>query len=342
MADKTGIQWTDMTWNPVRGCRRVSPGCENCYAETTAGRFSGPGMPYEGLVRLSPKGARWTGEIMQVRDHLTDPLRKTKPRYIFVNSMSDLFFESLPNEYIAAVFGVMAAATHHKFQVLTKRPQRMLEFFEWVEKTRNPNRFRHPELIEHAACQTTGADAGRLFAAANECAGRNAWPLPNVHLGVSVENQETADLRVPLLLQAPAAIRWVSYEPAIGPVDFWGPRYANPNGGQTGALTSWEGGLDWIVVGGESGPGARPFHLDWARDVIASGKASGVPVFVKQLGKKPYQNVPFPEGTEYVGEKVVGGVTVPGLCFPGRDGKKGGNMDLWPEELRVREWPEAA
>lgn len=130
MGDKTEIEWTDATWNPVRGCSRVSPGCDNCYAMHVAHRFSGPGMPYEGLTVLRKGKTDWAGIARFVPDHLSDPLRWTKPRHVFVNSVSDLFHHTVSNEQIAAVFGVMAASPRHTFQVLTKRPERMVEWFE--------------------------------------------------------------------------------------------------------------------------------------------------------------------------------------------------------------------
>ena len=219
MADQRagGIAWTDESWNPVRGCSRVSEGCRNCYAETMAARFSGVGQPYEGLAKMTPSGPRWTGEVRLVSEHLADPLRWKRPRRVFVNSMSDLFHEKLPDEVIAAVFGIMSAASEHTFQVLTKRAARMVEWFKWAasEAARRAHidaahfctKLAAEELRESGETKIRGIQAGR-------------WPLPNVWIGVSVEDQATADERIPLLLQCPAAVRWVSYEPALGPVDF--------------------------------------------------------------------------------------------------------------------------
>ena len=136
MGDKTGISWTDATWSPTRGCRRISAGCENCYAERQAMRMSGTGGAYEGLVKLTSGGPRWTGDGRLVPSMLDQPLRWTKPRRIFVDSMSDLFYEAFSFEDIAAVFGVMAACPQHVFQVLTKRPERARAWFEWVATQR--------------------------------------------------------------------------------------------------------------------------------------------------------------------------------------------------------------
>ncbi len=196
MSDKTGIAWTDATWNPVTGCSKVSQGCKNCYAEREWGRLS-----------ANPKAMAYYGraftDIACHEDRLDQPLRWKKPRMIFVNSMSDLFHEDVPDDFIDRVFAVMALAENHTFQVLTKRPERMLRWFDPGFDNR-----------EHAVGQ-----AMREIAAARggDDAGLPEWPLPNVWLGVSVEDHATADERIPLLLQAPAAVRWVSAEPLIGP-----------------------------------------------------------------------------------------------------------------------------
>lgn len=266
MGDKTKIEWTEATWNPIRGCTRVSEGCRNCYAERVAARFSGPGEAYEGLAKLvtidkmGHKEARWTGQVRYVTEHLRDPLRWKRPRMIFVNSMSDLFHEKVHDEWIEDIWDVMLKAKQHTFQILTKRPGRMLE---WVSNWK--------------------FTIGKYSV------------LPNVWLGVSVEDQSTADERIPILLETQAAIRWVSYEPALGPVDFRGLL-----GGSFDALTGMErtgfnteAKLDWIVCGGESGPGARPMHPDWARSARDQCVAAGIPFFMKQWGEwvAPEQNI---------------------------------------------------
>jgi len=263
MADQSQIEWTDATWNPIRGCSRVSEGCRNCYAERVAARFSGVGKPYEGLVRRSPSGAGgWTGEVRFIEDRLADPLHWKKPRRIFVNSMSDLFHEKVQDEWIDRIFAVMALCPQHTFQVLTKRPERMREWFDNTGRDGVAVTAKYPEF-----------EAFKRVSLAE-----TMWPLPNVWLGVSVEDQTTADERIPLLMQTPAAVRWVSYEPALGPVDF--NNYLPPD---LNAFTDWKG-LDWIVAGGESGPGARPTHPDWFRSVRDQCVAAGVPFFFKQWG----------------------------------------------------------
>lgn len=310
MSDTT-IERTDVTWNCVRGCSRVSPGCGGaageggCYAERQAARFAGPGQAYEGLVRIGKQGPRWTGKVVLVPEKLGEPLRWRKPRRVFVNSMSDLFHEALSNEDIAAVFGVMAACPQHTFQVLTKRAKRMREWFEWIashEEDYGPP----PTFVAETCAENMGAEIDRL---------EPPWPLPNVWLGVSVENQATADERIPELLACPAAVRFVSYEPALGPVRFtlrglpgwdedWkydtlaGREWASPRDDIEPGTSPR---IDWVIVGGESGPGARPFDLAWARSTIAQCRAAGVRVF----------------------------------------DRKGGTIAEWPADLRVRQFPEA-
>lgn len=359
----TSIEWCQnadgtpgKVWNPTRGCSRISPGCGaargvgGCYAERQAARFSGPGQPYEGLVRIGKQGPRWTGKLLLVAHKLEEPLRWKKPRKVFVNSMSDLFHEALSNEEIAAVFGIMAGAPQHTFQILTKRAQRMRDWFVWAQThPRVQGRYWGP------AIGTVAADVFRnggnqamtdvMYRAVNKAAGVSL-PLPNVHLGVSVESQKYADERIPLLLQCPAAVHWISYEPALGPIDI--ARYLKPtlvaNNGErlqhpdprvptTGG--TWEWGLNWVVAGGESGPGARPFDVQWAHSIVAQCRAALVPVFVKQLGANAHDSA----------LSIVGGWT-PGDPEPDTrvrlKDSHGGNMKEWPADLRVREWPKRA
>lgn len=259
------IEWTNNTWNPIRGCSRVSEGCRNCYAEKIAGRFSGKGNAYEGLATLHhvrrPNGetetteARWTGKIAFIEKHLLDPLKLKKPSRIFVNSMSDLFHEGVTPEMHGDIFNVMARAPQHIYQILTKRPKEMLSVMK------------------------TGAELDLAKKFMGEF--KQPWPPSNWWFGVSVEDQKTAEERIPLLLQTPAAVRWVSYEPALGPVDFTEWTCAD--------VATSPSSLDWIVCGGESGTGARPMHPDWARSVRDQCVEAGVPFFFKQWG----DNVPI-------------------------------------------------
>jgi protein gp37 len=376
----TSIEWTDETWNPIVGCSRVSKGCEHCYAERVAHRGMSP--QHRGLTVLGAHGPRWTGEVRLVEDRLAAPLSWRKPRRVFVNSMSDLFHDGLTNEQVAAVFGVMAACPHLTFQVLTKRPQRFREWFAWIadegealrEQVGEDPPSGTPVPSACAMLATTDAVPGGILSRAHfETATRQPWPLANVWLGVSVEDQATADERIPLLLDTPAARRWVSYEPAIGPVTFrdeWLSRtcalghftHRNDTGYRPGECAHegqfvcgfpLVGGLDWIVVGGESGPGARPFDLAWARSAIAQCRSASVPCFVKQLGAQPVSS-------EHAAIHDRHGIAAPCLSLhearllaPDYDGgrvvhpaplrlrdRKGGDLDEWPADLRVREMPE--
>ena len=319
MSDDTGISWTNATWNPIRGCTRVSEGCRHCYAERVAARFSGPGQPYEGLAVRKLRvisdddqrvEARWTGDVRFVAEHLADPLRWRRPRRIFVNSMSDLFHERLTNEQIAAVFGVMAAAPHHTFQVLTKRSARMREWFAWARRdftdrqrgiVSAPNTFR---ALLDAAFEVLGPPSKPALDAAWHAHDDDRWPLPNVWLGVSAENQAAADERIPDLLATPAAVRWVSAEPLLGPVDL---ASASPN------ARSLAQDLDWIVAGCESGPGARPADVEWFRSLRDQCATAGVAFFLKQAARR---------GGEWTDWKDVIG---PG---PGSKQKAGGVIEL--------------
>jgi len=204
MASSTSIEWTNKTWNPVTGCTKVSPGCKHCYAETVAERF---------WKKQYPGRAGFT-EVRCHPERLDEPLRWRKPSRIFVNSMSDLFHEKIPNEFIAAVCGVMAAAPRHTFQVLTKRPARMLAWFGWMRSV-GTTIFERDRAAALDAAVRYGVAPERINDGTD---GTSAWPLPNLHIGTSIENQETADERIPFLLQTPAAVRFVSVEPLLGPV----------------------------------------------------------------------------------------------------------------------------
>lgn len=257
----TTIQWTDETWNPVTGCAKVSAGCKHCYAEVIAKRFW--------------KDRKFT-DVRCHPERLDQPLRWKKPRRIFVNSMSDLFHEDVPFEFIDSVVGRMLTARQHIYQILTKRPERMNEYFANYARVEIP-------FAEFA---------------------------PNVWLGVSVENQETAAERTPILIQTPAAVRFLSVEPLLGPVNL-------------NSLAPIMPPIHWVIVGGESGPGARPCNIEWIRDIVRQCRAAAVPVFVKQLGSMIIR-APMPH---------------PSDAFLRVRDRKGGDPAEWPEDLRVRESP---
>lgn len=323
MGDKTGIEWTDSSWNVVRGCRRVSDGCRFCYAEKVAHRFCGEGQPYEGLT-VEGK-ARWNGEVRFEASHLLDPMRWGKPRRIFVNSMSDVFFESFTNEQIAAQFAIMTLASHHQFQVLTKRPERMDAWLSWIESTGDIGETLRKALVEllpdgvletsrSALTQRLKRGLVSLAGMGNGKWADRSWPLPNVLLGVSVEHQQAADERCDLLVKQTRAgwKTFLSCEPLIGPVSL--AKWLAPD--ESGAP-----GLDWIIAGGESGdPDSRPCHPSWVRTIRDECKATGVPFFFKQwgdhlpdpgtqLGSAPTDHVTF----DRTGNKKLNGAMLDGV-----------------------------
>ncbi len=279
MSGKTGIAWTDATWNPVSGCTRVSSGCNNCYA-----------FQLHDQRHVAWKRGRWDAapaqyhlpfsKVQLLPERLDDPFHWRKPRRVFVNSMSDLCHEQVDGGYITRVFEVMRLAKQHTFQVLTKRPERMLDF-----------------------CRTYYA--------------RSPEPLPNVWLGSSVEDQAAANERIPYLLQTPAAVRFLSCEPLLSAVDLWPFFAVADNWGElSGPRCDPDGSpaMKWVILGGESGPHARPMNLDWVRLLIEQCREAGAKPFVKQLG------------TVWAREH-------------GAKDHHGGNPDEWPEDLRVREYP---
>ena len=314
MAD-TSIEWTQKVWNPIVGCSIHSPGCKRCYAMRMAWRLQamaakpdGSGNPalnhYEGTVEQSRAGPVWTGKINVAPDDvLMAPLRRKKPTTYFVNSMSDLFHADVPDEVIDRVFAVMALCPQHTFQVLTKRADRMRAYLNLPSR----NAEVAYAMMDLAPVGYDISASGLYFPPARLA----NWPLPNVWLGVSVEDQQRADERIPDLLATPAAIRWLSCEPLLGAVDLTRVKRFPPGiadkefinavegrmwTDQTGLPSpdpSWaypgrpfsEGrGLDWIVVGGESGKGARPMHPAWARSLRDQCADAGVPFFFKQFG----------------------------------------------------------
>ncbi len=297
------------SWNPVTGCEKVSPGCAHCYAETFARRFPKS-------ASYSPNYLPGTARIVSHEDRLSLPMRWKRPRFVFVNSQSDLFHETVSNQFIGAVFATMWLARQHTYLILTKRPDRM---HQWLR----PNGW----LEVNAALLRSG-----IQVIPGGTTGPN-WPLANVWLGVSAENQRFADARIPLLLDLPAAVRFVSYEPALKPIDFsqWFDPFRTVD---NMTLTSIKSGMfnpdqldsmrrrtpDWVIVGGESG-GKRARECvggieESMRSTLAQCQAAGVAYFGKQMGS-PWARANGDRG-------------------------KGENMTLWPEDLRVREWPQAA
>jgi len=277
MAENSKIEWTDATWQPITGCTLVSEGCKHCYAATLAAGRLQHHPSRAGLARRNAAGeAKFTGEVRFNEQWLDQPLRWKRPRRIFVCAHSDLFHESVPDEWIDRVFAVMALASQHTFQVLTKRPERMRAYL------RRHDCSKPMDTITDAAFSMNCAVRGY-----RGLGGAATWPLPNVWLGTSVEDQTTADARIPHLLATPAAVRFLSVEPMLGPVDlqdmqdgwFDGLRGFDARG--TGTHFH---GLDLVIVGGESGPHARPMHPDWARSLRDQCNAAGVAFHFKQWG----------------------------------------------------------
>lgn len=301
MSARSNIEWTDASWTPIRArniktgkvgwhCEHATTGCEFCYAEGMNKRL-GSGLPFK-------PGHRKDVEIFLDEEMLLAPLRWKKPRMIFVCSMTDLFAEFVTDEWIDLVFAVMALAPQHTFQVLTKRAERMRDYFAQRSGNVSPTGFRCPRInhiLNHAdriSRHDFPAAFGQLAAKVSSIVDNSYFP--NVWLGVSTERQQEADERIPLLLQTPAALRFISAEPLLGPISL-GKLPAIALGGQLRALPpvvhrDGQGPhvgphLDWVIAGGESGSDARPMHPGWARDLRDDCEAAGVAFFFKQWGE---------------------------------------------------------
>lgn len=292
------IQWTNRSdWNPIRGCTRVSPGCGGpgdhggCYAEAMAGRFSDPGQWGHTYARRTPKGGRWTGKVELIPERLTLPLRWKKPlpgqNRVFPSSTSDIFHESLSDADIDQIFAVMALAPDWDFQVLTKRSARMREYLSGF----SCDGARRFHIADAAGRLMRDGDRAQAWVAAG-C----GWPLPNVWLGVSAEDQPHWDQRVADLEATPAARRFVSIEPMLGPIvmSLGTVRHHPENERDNPALAQLIRAarlhidprlIDWIICGGESGPNARPMHPAWVRSLLYQCQLAGVPFFFKQWGE---------------------------------------------------------
>ncbi len=277
MSDKSAIEWTDASWNPVRGCVKVSPGCKHCYAETFAERWRGiPGHPYE-------QGF----DLKLVPEKLGEPLKWRRPRRVFVNSMSDLFQDGVSFEYIAACYGVMALAKQHTFQILTKRAERRGDWHRWIasdgsvfRQGKDGVRETLPTVqrcITCASAMDAGPWNGPMFSAhflsmvkpKDDAPIWDAWPLPNVWEGVSVEDRKYGVPRIEHLRNTPAAVRFLSIEPLLEDI---------------GEINL--DGIHWVIVGAESGRGARPMQDDWVRSIRDQALAAGCKFFFKQRAER--------------------------------------------------------
>ena len=281
----SSIEWTEATWNPVTGCTRASAGCDLCYAVTMTRRLAAMGSEkYIGLI--NPNKQHFNGVVRTHFGSLGEPFKRRPGTLWFVNSMSDLFHKEVPFDFVAAVFGVMAATPRHQYQVLTKRPERMRAFFDWLGEQ------RHDSL---AVCVESAANA---LDQTLDVGDETPWPLPNVWLGTSVEDERVAD-RIDALQSVPAHVRFLSCEPLIGPVDL------------TGRLN----GIHWVIVGGESGFGARPMSPEWAEAIQSACREQRVAYFFKQTGavlakewglssKKGSDAEEWPEAHQHLGERA--------------------------------------
>lgn len=359
--NRTSIEWTDSTWNPLRGCSRVSEGCRHCYAEREANRHKGPGGAYEGLVQLVNGHPAWTGKVTFVEKHLLDPLKwgavldpdapiitrvlrdgafegaRIRRRRIFVNSMSDLFHENVPDAWIKKIFAVMALCPHHDFQILTKRAERMsatlgsmgvghqiLDLAESIALSEiNTRNKTWGQWLQGKPIQVSFSSAGTKVRMLERI-----WPLPNVWLGVSVENQKAADERIPPLLRTPASVRFISAEPLLGPINLEqltvliGTQEARLNSISDYYKVNEElSRLDWVIAGGESGPEARSMHPDWVRSLRDQCLPAGTAFFFKQWGawvptKDPgvakARGIPLGDCMSWVGRKKIAGAVLDG------------------------------
>jgi protein gp37 len=349
----TSIEWTDRTINPIRArprsadpprgsghyCEKVSPGCAHCYSSAMQHRFGTP--------RFGSGQRREQVDVFLDPAKLAEVLRRRQPTRWFWCDMTDLFGDWVPDEWIDACFATMALTPQHTHQVLTKRPERMRRYFcESVNGSGDPR----AAAIEYAG-YALGIDRPLGWLDDDK-------PLPNVWLGVSVEDQQRADERIPLLLRTPAAVRFLSCEPLLGPIRFRDVPGLNKLPGVHIAEGRSPAGVDWVIAGGESGPGARPCQLAWLRSLVAQCRAAGVACFVKQLGAVPViEPVPatlrgpavlqaelaicarWPDGTRFGGWSGLPALN--GRVAHLRD-RKGGDMSEWPADLRVREFPSAA
>lgn len=288
----SNIEWTGETWNPILGCSKISAGCRKCYAINQAYRNweMAKALPenkrgrlayYEGLTSKNEHGIDWSGKVVFVPEALEIPLKRKKPQTYFVNSMSDMFHDEVDSDWIDAIWDVMERTPQHTYQILTKRPENMKSRLKGTE------------------------------------------PLPNVWLGVSVENQKAADERIPLLLDTPAAVRFLSCEPLLEKVDLTKCGDADYsinalNGQESYGISRRKGiypGIDWVIVGGESGGNSRPCNVDWLEEIVDQCLAGDVSIFVKQMGANPI-----------------------GLETKLTD-KKGGILEEFPESLQYRQMP---
>ena len=328
------IEWTNETWNPTVGCNKVSPGCQNCYAIKDQYRMAKNPNPKiskisSGLTEKRGNRLEWTGQVKFLRERLEQPLHWRKPRMIFVNSQSDLFHETIADEQLDQIFAVMALTPQHTYQVLTKRPERMAKYMNWCERRHKANgkpiSFCRVDAVEEHMAEFSHAVI-------------DVWPLPNVWLGVTVENQQAVNERIPFLLQTPAAIRFLSCEPLLEKVDLEKAfAVIDVNGEPFGPVCDPDGSdnIGWVIAGGESGHSARFCDIDWIQSIVDQCNDFDVPCFVKQLGSNPVTQKEWAVINGAPLNMVGSKYSLPNITG------KGGNPDEWPASLRIRQFPKA-
>lgn len=361
MAQASSIEWTQATWNPIAGCAVVSPGCTNCYAMKMAARHEamstalGRVSPYDGLTKKTKAGAVWNGEMRLVESALRLPLTWRKPKTIFVNSMSDLFADGVPDSWRDMVWAVMAAAPWHTYQILTKRAEAMRDYVSGLMT---------PEGLERLLFTSVDHPTGRAALIDLVDAKHLDGPLPNVWLGASIEDQDRLEQRGLALAETPAAVRFISAEPLLGALDLncikVGPfnRHLDL---LNGIITDCNGNadlvghVDLVIVGGESGHKSRACWVPDVRSIVLQCESFGVPVFVKQLGANVQdRNDAGLDGCGPMEWPDIDPADVEHDLNGFRDGyqgapvrvhlrdRKGADMEEWPEDLRIRQLPEAA
>ena len=311
---KSTIEWTNDTWNPLLGCSKVSAGCSRCYAVGHVQRMAGnPNATIHaanaGLTARHRNGQLdWTGTIRLLPERLDQPLHWAKPRRVFANSLSDLFHPDVPDDFIAHVWAVMALTPQHTYQILTKRPER-------IEPILSTPRFYSQVLIAAQGLRTRFPRKGLGDIPISNPA---THLLENVWIGTSCEDQAAADARVPHLLATPAAVRFLSCEPLLGPIDLepwlWTVAYHDDGQGDVAPEQEPSGAISWCIVGGESGPGARPLQADWLNGLVERCIEADVPLFVKQTGSAWAREHGYTD-------------------------RKGGSPEEWPTGWRIRQWP---
>jgi len=294
----SNIQWTNETWNPLVGCSKISVGCARCYAAEATKSARLQQFPQYQMVK------DWDGTIAFVEKQLLKPLSWKASKKVFVCSMSDIFHANVKDEWIDKIFAVMAFARQHTFQILTKRPKRMQQY------------------LSESATVDRIEEAGYSFTHNMDCI--NNWPLPNVWLGTSIENQEVVDQRIPYLLNTPAVVRFLSCEPLLESVDLSSYLsdflWADLDG-------KYLPGVSWVIVGGESGTKSRPCHRNWIESIVTQCQEASVAVFVKQWGQNAIGYAPYIDGVAVSHSRIK------------LKNRKGGDMAEWPETIRVRQFP---